>query len=59
MNHGTLLDQYIKLLQDEHILVNHESATDLAPAHLICVDPEDWGQVAKHAQAQNWRWAGI
>jgi len=59
MNHGTLLDQYLSLLKDEHVLVKHESSTDLAPAHLICVDPEDWGQIARHALAQNWRWAGM
>lgn len=53
------LSEFLAQLQDEHILVKRGSAGELAPAHLIEVDPEDWGRVAKQAADFGCRWAGM
>jgi Ni,Fe-hydrogenase III large subunit/Ni,Fe-hydrogenase III component G len=53
------LSEYLACLQDEHVLVRHGSATRLAPAHVLEIDAEDWGQAGRQAAAFGCRWAGV
>jgi Ni,Fe-hydrogenase III large subunit len=52
------LSEYLARLQDEHVLVRRGTADALAPAHLLEVDPEDWGSAARVARKLGCRWAG-
>jgi Ni,Fe-hydrogenase III large subunit len=53
------LSEYLALLQDEHVLVRRGSARELAPAHLLEIDAEDWGRTAQLAAIQDYRWCGM
>lgn len=53
------LSEYLAELEDEHIMVHSASARRLAPAHLMIIDPEDWGKAASVARNMGLRWAGI
>jgi len=53
------LSELLARFQDEHILVRKGSSTRLAPAHLLTIDPEDWGRSAQQAAAFGCRWAGV
>ncbi len=53
------LSEYLALLQDEHVLVRRGSARELAPAHLLEIDAEDWGRSAQLAAMQDYRWCGM
>ena len=59
MNPFDWLSELLARFQDEHILVQRGSAIALAPAHLLGIDPEDWGRAAQTAAAYDCRWAGI
>lgn len=59
MSHFDWLSELIARYQDEHILVRRGSATQLAPAHLLEIDPEDWGRAAQVAAGYGCRWAGV
>ncbi len=59
MNHFDWLSELLARYQDEHILVRRGSATQLAPAHLLEIDPEDWGRAAQVAAGYACRWAGV
>ncbi len=59
MAHFDWLSELIARYQDEHILVRRGSATRLAPAHLLELDPEDWGRAAQVAAGYDCRWAGV
>lgn len=59
MSHFDWLSELLARYQDEHILVRRGSATQLAPAHLLTIDPEDWGRCAQVAAAFGCRWAGV
>ena len=59
MNRFDWLSEYLAELEDEHIIVHSGSAQTLAPAHLLIVDPEDWGKAASVARKMGLRWAGI
>jgi len=56
MNRFDWLSEYLARLEDEHVLVRRGSARELAPAHLLQVDPEDWGRCGQLAQAFDCRW---
>jgi len=43
------LSEYLARLEDDHVLVRSGSAERLAPAHLLELDAEDWGQAARVA----------
>lgn len=51
------LSELLAQFQDEHILVKQGSAEILSPAHVLEIDPEDWGRVAEQAAAYGCRWA--
>ena len=53
------LSEYLARLQDEHVLVLRGSADQLSPAHLLEIDPEDWGKAAGEAAGLGCRWAGL
>lgn len=53
------LSEYLAELEDEHVVVHSGSASALAPAHLLRIDPEDWGKAAAVARNMDLRWAGI
>ncbi len=53
------LSGYLADLQDEHVLVRRGSAQELAPAHLLEIDAEDWGRAAGLAATLGCRWAGV
>ncbi len=59
MNEFKWLEELLKHFESEHVLLRAQSATQLAPAHVLEVDPEDWGQVAQIAHKQDLRWAGM
>ncbi|HFD78922.1 MAG TPA: Ni,Fe-hydrogenase III large subunit [Gammaproteobacteria bacterium] len=52
------LSEYLARMQDEMILVRRGSARELAPAHLLEIDAEDWGRAAQLAASLDYRWAG-
>ncbi len=43
------LSEYLARLEDDHVLVRSGSAEQLAPAHLLELDTEDWGRAARVA----------
>ena len=43
------LSELLARLQDDHILVLRGSATELAPAHILEIDLEDWARAARVA----------
>ncbi len=53
------LSEYLARLQDEHVLVRHGSAERLPPAHVLEIDPEDWGKAGEQAADFGCRWAGV
>lgn len=53
------LPDFLTRLNDQHVPVRHDSATALAPAHLIEIDPENWARVAELAAACDARWAAL
>ncbi len=53
------LSEYLAQLQDEHVLVRRGSARDLAPAHVLEIDAEDWGRAAQLASMLDYRWCGL
>jgi len=59
MAHFDWLSELLARCQDEHILVRRGSATQLAPAHLLEIDTEDWGRTAQVAAGYACRWAGV
>ncbi len=59
MNQFAWLENFLKQFEKEHVLLREQSATQLAPAHLLEFDSEDWGQVAQIALKQDLRWAGM
>ncbi len=58
MSHLAWLSELLARFEDEHILVRRGSAEALAPAHLLELDPEDWGRAAAVAARFDCRWAG-
>ncbi len=53
------LSEFLAELEEEHVVVHSGSARALAPAHLLRIDPEDWGKAAAVARNMDLRWAGI
>lgn len=53
------LSEYLARLQDEHVMVHHGDAVQLAPAHCLVLDAEDWGKAAQVAADFGCRWAGL
>jgi Ni,Fe-hydrogenase III large subunit len=53
------LSELLAQLEDEHVLVLHGDARQLAPAHTLDLDPEDWSSMARVAARFGCRWAGI
>lgn len=57
------LSEFLARLEDEHILVRgpklQEKLQDLHPAHILRVDPEDWGRTAAQAVKTGLRWCAI
>ncbi len=53
------LSGFLADLHDEHILVRRGSRRELAPAHLLEIDAEDWGRCARVASLAGYRWAGL
>ena len=51
------LSELLARCEDEHILVRSGSATQLAPAHLLEIDTEDWGRLAEVAHSLDYRWS--
>ena len=50
---------FLSALTDQTILVRRDSADELAPAHVVEIDPEDWGKAAVVAREYGCRWAGV
>ncbi|MFV1982677.1 MAG: NADH-quinone oxidoreductase subunit C [Thiohalomonadales bacterium] len=59
MNHFEWLDDLLNHFENEHVLLRDQSSTQLAPAHVLEFDAEDWGQVAQIALKHDLRWAGM
>ena len=59
MNRFDWLSELLARCEDEHILVRSGSARRLAPAHLLILDPEDWGRTAAVAHALDCRWSAL
>ncbi|GAB4295747.1 MAG: NADH-quinone oxidoreductase subunit C [Thiohalomonadaceae bacterium] len=59
MSHFDWLSELLARYQDEHVLVRRGSARELAPAHLLEIDAEDWGRAAQVAAQFGCRWAGV
>lgn len=53
------LPEYLARLEDEHVIVRHEDAARLAPAHCLILDTEDWGTAARVAAESGYRWVGV
>lgn len=53
------LSEYLARLHDQHVLVYKGSAERLPPAHLVEIDPEDWGKAAAEAANFNCRWSAL
>jgi len=53
------LSEYLARLDDEHVIVRHEDAARLVPAHCLTLDTEDWGTAARVAAESGYRWAGV
>ncbi|MFV2061155.1 MAG: NADH-quinone oxidoreductase subunit C [Gammaproteobacteria bacterium] len=59
MIHFEWLNDLLKSYESEHVLLRDQSLTQLAPAHVLEFDAEDWGQVARIALKHDLRWAGM
>ena len=59
MNRFDWLSELIARCEDEHILLRGGSAAELAPAHVLNLDVEDWGRFAEVAKQQVIRWCAI
>jgi Ni,Fe-hydrogenase III large subunit/NADH:ubiquinone oxidoreductase subunit C len=53
------LSELLARCEDEHVLVRHGSATQLALVHLLDIDHEDWGRFAAVAHAYGCRWSAV
>lgn len=53
------LPEFLTRLQQRQVRVRSDSATALAPAHLIEIDPQDWAKAAEFAAACDARWAAV
>ncbi len=53
------LPELLAGFESELILVHSSSAEELAPAHTLTIDAEDWGRMARVALAQGCRWCGM
>lgn len=57
------LSEFLARLEDEHVLVRGPKVQDklqnLHPAHILRVDPEDWGRTAEQAAKAGLRWCAI
>lgn len=57
------LSEFLARLEDEHIFMRgpklQEKLQDLHPAHILRVDPEDWGRAAEQAAKAGLRWCAI
>ena len=53
------LSEFLEQLQNERIVVRRGSDQELAPAHLLFIDAEDWGHAAQLAARLGHRWAGV
>ncbi len=53
------LSELLARCEDEHVLVQHGSATQLALVHLLDIDHEDWGRFAEVARQQGCRWVAL
>ncbi len=53
------LSELLARCEDEHVLVRHGSATQLALVHLLDIDHEDWGRFAEVARQQGCRWVAL
>jgi Ni,Fe-hydrogenase III large subunit len=52
------IHEFRERLEQKDIDVRDEAAPGFAPATLLRVEPEDWGQIALVARMMNWRWVG-
>ncbi len=59
MSHFDWLSEYLVRLADEHVIVHNGCAAQLAPAHCLILDAEDWGNAARVAAESGYRWAGV
>jgi len=59
MNRFDWLSGYLARLEDEHVMARRGDAQQLAPAHCLELDAEDWGGAARVAAGVGCRWAGI
>jgi len=53
------LPEFLTRLRDWQVRVHSDSATALAPAHLIAIAPEDWARAAELAAACDARWVAV
>ncbi len=53
------LSELLARCEDEHVLVQHGSAIQLALVHLLDIDHEDWGRFAEVAHRQGCRWVAL
>ncbi len=53
------LSELIARCEEEHILFHGGSARELAPAHVLHIDIEDWGKFAVMAAEQQTRWCAV
>ena len=53
------LSEFLARCEDEMILVRGGDARALAPAHLLHLDPEDWGRAAAVARELDCRWCAL
>lgn len=53
------LSELLARFEDEHILVRHEEARRLFPAHLLEIDVDDWGKAGSECAKSGCRWAGM
>jgi Ni,Fe-hydrogenase III large subunit len=53
------LCDYLARLEDEHVIVRTGDVQNLAPAHCLVLDAEDWGTAGRVAAGFGCRWAGI
>ena len=59
MSHFDWLSGYLDALKAAHVLVSQGSTHKLAPARLLTINAEDWGNAARIAATQGLRWAGL
>jgi len=53
------LSGFLAELHEEHILVRRGSRHELAPAHLLEIDAEEWGRCGRLAALAEYRWGGL